>query len=333
MPLFFILNASGQDVIQGRIFDADTKQPIQNASVYINNTGIGMKTNDIGAFRIYPKQLYKDLVISAVGYEKAIVEIKRISTNYTVYLKHKENTLDEVNITFDKNAWKKWGDIFSKLLLGLDVQYSESCEIMNPKDVDFFYDDEESSLTVTTKKTLVVKNKDLGYYLNIDIDKFKYFFYDDHLLYESTINYEDLKLKGRKNLNAQISTNFNYYGSKRHFYQSLYNKTLEKEGFSICTFSGIRNLEKDRVNLAIQKRYAKMIAKGANKRETEQLADDIDSIIYYKEVLRQPDFLLSESMAVDLSLFVKYDTLNKKLKFNFPDTLILNYTRDNLLIK
>lgn len=329
---FFIMNGYAQEVIQGRVLDEETKQAIPNASVYINNTSIGMKTNDIGAFRIYPQKLYKDLVISVVGYEKTIVEIRKISTNYTIYLKRKENTLNEVNITFDKNAWKKWGDIFSKILLGAEVQYSKGCEIMNPKDVNFYYDEDEGSLTVTTDKTLVVKNIDLGYNLNIDIDNFKYFFIDDQLLYSSTVNYEELNLKGRKKSNIQISTNYTYYGSKRHFYQSLYNKKLEEEGFTLCAFEGKRNIEKDRVTAIVQKRYAKMISKGAGKREVEMLADNLDSAIYYRKILRQSDFLVSQTKAIDVDQYVRYDTVHKTINFNFPDTLLLTYTRNNSLL-
>lgn len=330
--LFLFVNASAQHTIQGKVFDYGTKKPIENASVYINNTSIGMKTNDLGAFRINSKEIYKDLIISALGYEKAVIELKKTSNSYTVYLMPKENSLSDVTISFDRNAWKKWGDIFSKMLLGVDVQYSKGCEIVNPQDLQFYYDPEENFLEVTSTKTLIVKNFDLGYFLNIDIDRFKYSFIEDHLIYDSTINYEYFKVKDRKNLNVQIATNYNYYGSKQHFFRSLYQNTLKEEGFQLCSFRGVKNAEKERVTSKTQKRYAELIAKGTSKIYLDNLDTDRDSALYFRRVLNQDDFLSIALDDVKIDDFIKYDTINKKLNFNFPDTLLLSYNRDNNLL-
>jgi len=327
-----ILKVLAQNPVQGKVFDAETKKPVENASVYFNNTEIGMKTNDIGAFRLYPKDLYKDLVISAVGYEKVIIAVQNSSSNYTIFLKPKDNNLNQVNITVDKNAWRKWGNFFQRLLLGNDPRYTANCSILNPKDVAFYYDKDDNSLEVSLKNTLVIRNTDLGYNYNIDIDEFKYSFVNDDLSYRSTIKYEEIKNKGRKNMNVQAATNNAYYGSKAHFYKSLYANRLMEEGFTLCGYWSVKNVEKERVLQIVQKRQAQKMAENSEQAEILKLSDNLDSAIYYKQILEQTDQICWGTKGVNIKELLTYDRAKKRVLFKFQDTLILTYTRDNELL-
>lgn len=43
---------SAQITIQGKILNAETKQPVENASVYFNNTQIGATSDEKGQFKL-----------------------------------------------------------------------------------------------------------------------------------------------------------------------------------------------------------------------------------------------------------------------------------------
>ena len=65
-------------VRQGVVLNADTRRPIPNASVHINNTTIGTSSNAEGVFSLqgFPAPPYQ-IHVSAIGYETRIVEIPR----------------------------------------------------------------------------------------------------------------------------------------------------------------------------------------------------------------------------------------------------------------
>lgn len=137
---------SAQITIQGKILNAETKQPVENASVYFNNTQIGATSDEKGQFKLYTKRLYSDLVISAIGYESKTVNTSANLTNYTILLKEKINSLMEVTVSTGKNDWNKWGDLFSMLLLGNNPFNRRNCKIMNPNDIKFYYDEDKQYL-------------------------------------------------------------------------------------------------------------------------------------------------------------------------------------------
>lgn len=324
-----IINVLAQKPVQGRVYDADTKKPIENASVYFNNTEIGMKTNDIGAFRLYPKVLYKDLVVSAVGYEKFIISVENLKSSYVVYLKPKEDTLAEVKITIDRNGWKKWGEFFQRLLFGNYMYYTGSCKIINPKDIIFYYDKDDKTLEIALKRPLIVTNSDLGYIYNIDVDEFKYSFLTDAIRYRSTIQYEEIKNKGRKKMNVQAATNDAYYGSKAHFFRSLYSNSLEEEGFKLSKYWSVKNVEKERVVEIIQKRQAEKIASGSWNALHATLSDNIDSANYYRQILAQNDEICWGTKNIDLKDILTFYKGKGKVLLKFSDTLLLTYNRNN----
>lgn len=89
--------------INGRVLDAKTDEPLENASVVVYEKGIltqtGTRTNIDGRFvlnSILLDDLYNKVNVSYVGYEP--VTLSAMSANTDIYLTRKGETMDVVTV-------------------------------------------------------------------------------------------------------------------------------------------------------------------------------------------------------------------------------------------
>lgn len=103
--MFSILMGYGQ-ITEGRVLDAETKQPLSNVNVFIENTEIGTATNSKGEFKLrYANvQTSDSLVFSIIGYQILKSSLKNLDkqTSSTVLLRERTNELGEVIISEKK---------------------------------------------------------------------------------------------------------------------------------------------------------------------------------------------------------------------------------------
>src|SRR5437763_11998500 len=100
--LFGILPAYAQTVIKGRVIDANTKHPLQGASITYGNKG-GTTTDVDGAFTIECSKANR-ISISFVGYNTESYAIKNCDDEIVISLHAATVKLDEVEITATFNA-------------------------------------------------------------------------------------------------------------------------------------------------------------------------------------------------------------------------------------
>ena len=77
--LFIILSFSSvvcfAQTLTGFVFDAETKEPLSGASVYLNGTTIGANTDITGKYEINIRTvLYTQLIVSFMGYKQVEIE-------------------------------------------------------------------------------------------------------------------------------------------------------------------------------------------------------------------------------------------------------------------
>lgn len=102
--IFFIgATTFAQTELKGKVVDFLTFQPIESASVYIENTTIGSITNADGNFILkVPQQHLQDtLVISSIGYKSFKVVISEFENGSDIFLEEDVASLDEVVIVAD----------------------------------------------------------------------------------------------------------------------------------------------------------------------------------------------------------------------------------------
>jgi len=94
----FSINTYAQTEIKSKIVDFLTFAPIENASIYIENTTIGTVSNSDGKFvLLIPREFNNDtLVISSIGYKSYKTVINEFDSTLDVYLEEDIASLDEV---------------------------------------------------------------------------------------------------------------------------------------------------------------------------------------------------------------------------------------------
>lgn len=123
---FFLcaLNTSAQSEVElkSKIVDFLTFVPLENASVYIQNTTIGTVSNTDGKFSlIVPRENVKDtLIISSIGYKSFKTVISEFDNTMDVFLEEDIASLDEIVVVSDTRP-KTGNDIVLRALDRLDV--------------------------------------------------------------------------------------------------------------------------------------------------------------------------------------------------------------------
>lgn len=104
--LLFLLMAFcsfSQVEIKGKIIDFSQQLPIENASVYIQNTTIGTISNADGRFSINVpnKNLNDTLVVSSIGFKSFKVVVKDFDSSEDIFMEEDVASLDEIVILAD----------------------------------------------------------------------------------------------------------------------------------------------------------------------------------------------------------------------------------------
>lgn len=222
----------------GFVLDQISRQPVPNASVFINGTSIGTFCGEDGAFSLagFPAPPFK-LTVSAVGYQSETVDITPGSSRgLQIELLPKAVLLSEVTIrAADKNGWEKYGPDFIADFIGYSP-FAQSCRILNPQVLSFLYDEKERKLTLHAEKPILIRNDALGYKITYWLEHFEADYARGTLFYRGDSQFQDLitdKTKKKQATQWLQNRQSAYKGSLQHFIRALFQGNLEKEGFLV----------------------------------------------------------------------------------------------------
>ncbi len=225
--------------ISGKIIDAQTKLPLQAASVFAQNTTIGTATNAEGNFRLELPNGGYDLVVTFTGYQ---TETRRISAtdagdkDIVIELKQKEKELADVIVrssTEVADGWEKYGDFFLDNFLGKTIN-SKQCIIKNKEALKFYYYKKRDRLKVRASEPLVIVNNALGYTIKYTLDSFTHEYGTQLSQYTGYPLFEEMQpANEEQRAKWDAARLVAYQGSILHFMRSLYSKKLKEEGFEI----------------------------------------------------------------------------------------------------
>lgn len=236
-----LINYSGvTQEIKGTVIDAKTKAPIETATVYFDNTTIGVITNRKGEFSIkYSDAIQSSLIISFLGYEKKIITDYREKNNLIIFLQEKRESLNEVIINANDGMTRKQKlRYFKREFLG-NSRFGKSCEILNEDDIILIYNKKNRTLTANSISPIKVKNKALQYLLTYDINSFTLTFnYSQNNIFNiksvgfyGNTYYEDLKdINQQKAIKNRSKA---YSGSRLQFMRSLYAQTFKENKYQL----------------------------------------------------------------------------------------------------
>ncbi|TCC89239.1 carboxypeptidase-like regulatory domain-containing protein [Pedobacter frigiditerrae] len=342
--LFLAVGTQAQTIITGKVVDEKTNVSLAGITIYINSSTIGTTTDNDGKFILsVPYNGKVELVASHLNYEKKIVLITPNKNEILlIALKPQSNTLKEVVVKGKKiksENFNKWGDLFTKILMGTDLHFAVNAKIKNPETLSFYFDKESNELIAYAKEPLVIENSMLAYRIKLDLENFKYAFNTDVLQFEYSTFFEELLITKGKEAMVRAWRASAYYGSQMHFMRSVYQNNLTNDGFRLYAYRTHKNKEKERVRKIIQLKIAEIYAEKNNPNyDIKYLFKDRDTIGYYQMIMKQNDIVALDTSRVSLR---KLAVLNRQLdvvKFNFKDTIMVTYkpnelARQNMSVK
>ena len=249
----FIQNSfSQQFYIKGRVTDIETQLPLKGASVYINNTTKGSVTNDNGDFELGPLQPGRyEIVASFVGYDPLLysAEIKSSNLRISFKVEMKEEVLREV-LVLTSELRKHYLDIFKKYVIGQTIA-ADRCQIKNIEEVQFASGETKDEIVAYTEKALVIENPELGYTIHFDLIEFYYDKATNGAYFFGYTRFVDWG-KDEKTKKKWIRKRREAYdGSTIHFFRSLVNKQLAKEGFTVYQLLNMQKEKKDSAGMTV----------------------------------------------------------------------------------
>ena len=282
--LFTQNSFSQQFYIRGRVADSETQLALQGASVFINNTTKGTITDDSGEFELGPFQPGRyEVVASYVGHDPVLylAQIKTSNFRINFNLDKKGILLSEV-LVLTKETKELYLDIFKKYVIGETIA-SKRCQIRNIEEVQFTSGESKDEIVAYTEKALVIENPELGYTIHLDLLEFYYnkattgaYFYG----YTRFVDWGKDEQTKKKWIRQRRQT---YEGSTVHFFRSLVNKELAKQGFTVYQLTDLQKERKDTVNLNVdwlKNNTGMQMASEANEDSMIRLYSDSLYLIY-----------------------------------------------------
>lgn len=230
----------GQFIISGKVTDAASKEPLEGASVFAQNTTKGTTTDASGQFQLNLEQGGYELIISFTGYISQVASIEKANNqNLIVELEREDNSMEEVIIRNSyevENGYEIYGDFFLKHFIG-STPFAAACTLLNPSALKFFFYKSNDRLKIRATEPLQVVNNALGYTLRYQLDSFVYYFRNDINLYRGTCLYQLMEGSPEQMNLWESNRRQAYYGSRLHFLRSYYDSTLHQEGFNVDILS------------------------------------------------------------------------------------------------
>lgn len=225
-----------QFTVSGRIIDAESKEPLNSASVYCQNTTVGTTTNKQGEFSLQLKPGGYELIISYTGYQTKQMQISSTDSHIPdIEMAKEEKSLGEVIIRTSnevKDGWAKYGSFFIDHFIGTTPNAAKT-KLLNPEVLKFYFLKKSNKLRVLAEEPLQIENKALGYNLRYQLDSFIYYYNTNINSYRGFCLFSEME--GDDSLKSVWANNREqaYFGSKLHFMRSYYDSVLTEEGFSV----------------------------------------------------------------------------------------------------
>ena len=245
--LFLFASLKAQ-IIEGTIYDADSKEPLAGVIIYLNGTSIYTSSDSNGYFRLVVKdKINTSLIFSLLSYESLIIENPFESRVKSFFLKEKPIDLTEAVIIADGFSRAQKMKAFKEQFLG-DGREGKSCSILNEDDIVLKYDPIENRMTAFSMNPLIIKNDYLAYLITFDLHSFSIQYstytlnktYIEQLFYMGTSSFVD---ENPFNLKIAKRREEKHTQSRQYFWKNLASNTLE--GADIIIYNNRKPIEAD----------------------------------------------------------------------------------------
>jgi hypothetical protein len=221
--------------IKGVVTDALTQQPLNGVYVYINQSTQLAITDTSGKFEFNNlNSVEADLIATKMGFETLSYHINLQKIPAQIHFEMaREDTIFMLGwIGSGIAKGNEWFQLFQNFFMGHSA-YASQCEILNSDILHFKWNDSTQILDVKADGPLLVSNEALGYLLIINLDDFKMNKNGD-MVYDATVAFKPLHSKSIDIINKwHENRKKNYATSQVAFWKSLFNDSLQQNGFSV----------------------------------------------------------------------------------------------------
>lgn len=241
--VLFILGSSAFSqsyyTIYGKVMNGETNQPMPGASVFAQNTTLGTATDESGNFRLSLPDGGYSLVITFTGFQTESMRISNADANnhnLSFTMNPRQKQMEEVAVIATsevKDGWIKYGNFFLEKFIGQSANATQT-KILNPEVLKFYFSKKKNRLKVLAQEALRIENAALGYNIIYALDSFVHEYNTQASLYTGYPLFQEMTAAGSDQLMGWMQARQEAYkGSILHFMRSLYNKTLQQEGFEV----------------------------------------------------------------------------------------------------
>jgi len=333
--LICAFSAQSQYTISGKVINADTKEPIPLAAVFLSHTSFGVTTDNDGQFRLtkIPQGRF-ELIVSLVGFGTYTQLLRSDKTfgEMTILLKPQTAGLPDLVLDpIEKDGWEKYGQFFLDNFIGTSF-YSTGCTLTNPEVIRFRKSSHSNTLNAFANNPLLIVNESLGYTIQYQMEEFEYDYNTHILVLNGYPLFKDMShgKSGAKARKWQERRRDVYEGSIMHFMRAFFTNQLEKQGFEMRSLTKVQNSLKEKArqifkanpDTIVQTVIKWQVLKGQQVIDSTKL---IDSTSVYKKALLQPDSIISFAIVPADSIGFAIDSSTAGMYFK--DSLQVTYLR------
>lgn len=288
---FIIVGGLNAQLIQGKISDGHTKEPIPFANVFFSGTLIGATTDLEGNFSfIIPAEGKYELIVSYVGYQeysRQILSSEEIPF-LNITLSPEVIELKDIEVEADTTGWEKNYPVFKQLFLG-ETTNALKVDIVNPRDIFLFFDRVENGLYAHSRKEIQIENKALGYQMNYVMKEFRMEYRSKRFFSYGIPRFAEMTSKKKGQIKRwEKARKKAYNGSFNHFLRSFKENTFLDEGFIVQELFRVPNKKRPPESLIKEK----LKALGARVTKSNAIvfssSAKSDSLRYWTRMRRLP---------------------------------------------
>lgn len=298
-----------QSTITGKVVDAESKEPLQGASIFAQNTTRGTVSDKEGAFQLYLDKGGYELIVSFTGYQSKTITVENSGDRqFTIELQKADNSMSEIIIKSSnevEDGWDKYGKFFIAHFIG-STPFADSCTLLNPQALKFLYFKRNDRLKVLASEPLEIDNKALGYHLRYQLDSFVYFFKTDINSYRGQCLYSSMEGSSDQLKTWEKNRREAYYGSRMHFLRSYYDSTLKQEGYTVDILSSTTANKFDRLSNPYDTTYYAYIDSTSNA----ELWYPAKVSITYTKKAPEKEYLQQYQLPADVPVEISYVELS-----------------------
>ncbi len=221
--------------LRGRIVDANTNELLAFASVYYNNTSVGVESDIEGKFSIKSMGLNVELVVSYIGYETINFPITTSYSGRSLLFKlsPKVNEMGAFQVSSKRGkSWYNNFELFKKKAIGVGM-FANNCKILNPEALQFAYDTATLTMRASADEMLKIEHSAFGFMINYSLSQFEYNILTRVFVIKGFPFFEKMTGTPAQERRWRNNQKLAYEGSMLHFVHSIHNRTLNQEGFEL----------------------------------------------------------------------------------------------------